>query len=163
VNALRGILGAPDHVLFTTIWPDDVRYPSLMTVLAYDDGPRVVFTWAYLADVRDYFEELAFMADAARVRIQFPSPYLRHFPTPVEVQGMDGSVEWRKRVQVSYAEAFKEELLHFHACVTRDTEPRTHAREGREDIRLLQQILAVTEPAGLGGEALRYRSGAECQ
>jgi predicted dehydrogenase len=163
VNALRGILGAPDQVLFTTIWPDDVRYPSLTTVLAYDSGPRVVFTWAYLADVRDYFEELAFMSDAARVRIQFPSPYLRHFPTPVEVQGMDGSVEWCKRVQVSYAEAFKEELLHFHTCVTADTEPRTHAREGREDIRLLQQILAVTEPAGLGGEALRYRSGTERQ
>ena len=72
---------------------------------------------------------------------------------------MDGSVEWRQRIQVSYAEAFKEEILHFHACVTTDTEPRTHAREGREDIRLLQQILAVTEPAGLGGEALRYRSG----
>ena len=46
-------------------------------------------------------------------------------PTPVEVQGMTDGVEWRKRVSVSYAEAFKEELLHFHECVHHDRDPLT--------------------------------------
>ena len=110
VNALQGILGRPDRVLFTTIWPEDVTYPTITTVLAYDQGPRVIFTWSYLPELRDYFEELAFLGEASRVRIQFPSPFLKHFPTPVEVQGMENGVEWRKRVNVSYAEAFKEDV-----------------------------------------------------
>jgi predicted dehydrogenase len=157
INALRGILGRPDRALFTTLWPDDATYPTITTVLAYDDGPRVVFTWSYLAELRDYFEELAFMGEAGRVRIQFPSPFLKHFPTPVEVQGMDGGFEWRKRVNTSYAEAFKEELLHFHACVSDDQEPLTGGRDGREDIAVLQEIVAAARPAGLGGEAAEDR------
>ena len=153
INALRGILGRPDRALFTTLWPDEATYPTITTVLAYDGGPRVVFTWSYLADLRDYFEELAFIGEAGRVRIQFPSPFLKHFPTPVEVQGMEGGAEWRKRVNVSYAEAFKEELLHFHDCVTNDREPLTSGHDGREDIAVLQEIVAALRPVGLGGEA----------
>jgi len=154
-NALRGILGSPQHVLFTTIWPDDTINPTITTVLAYDNGPRVVLTWSYLSALRDYFEELAFIGEAGRVRIQFPSPWLKHFPTPVEVQGMTDGAEWRTRVNVSYAEAFKEEALHFHHCLTTDERPLTDGPDGREDIALLQQIVAAAHPPGLGGEAVR--------
>jgi predicted dehydrogenase len=155
INALRGVLGGPDRTLLTTMWPDDVTYPTITTVLAYEKGPRVVFTWSYLSDLRDYFEELAFFGEASRVRIQFPSPFLRHFPTPVEFQGMDNGSEVRKRVNVSFAEAFKEELLHFHECIMTGREPLTNGAEGREDVAFLQQIVAAAAPEGLGGEALR--------
>jgi predicted dehydrogenase len=153
VNALRGILGCPQQALLTTLWPDNVTYPTITSVLAYRDGPRVVFTWSYLSDLRDYFEELAFLGEDSRVRIQFPSPFLKHFPTPVEVQGMTDGAEYRKRVNVSYAEAFQEELLHFHECVNADREPLTNAAEGREDIGFLQKVVAALCPEGLGGEA----------
>lgn len=153
VNALRGILGAPYQCLFTTLWPDDVTYPTITSVLAYEGGPRVVFTWSYLSDLRDYFEELAFMGEESRVRIQFPSPFLKHFPTPVEVQGMEEGAETRKRVNVSYAEAFIEELLHFHDCVSRDEAPLTNAQEGKADIAFLQKMVAAATPAGLHLEA----------
>ena len=155
VNALRGILGSPDRSLFTTLWPDDVTYPTITTVLSYDSGPRAVFTWSYLSELRDYFEELAFLGEESRVRIQFPSPFLRHFPTPVEVQAMEDGVEFRKRVNVSFAEAFKEELLHFHECINADREPLTNAAEGKEDIAFLQKVIAAAAPEGLGGEAAR--------
>jgi predicted dehydrogenase len=154
-NALRGILGTPQHALFTTIWPDETINPTVTTVLAYDNGPRVVLTWSYLSALRDYFEELAFIGESGRVRIQFPSPWLKHFPTPVEVQGMEDGAEWRKRVNVSYAEAFKEEALHFHHCVTTGEQPLTDGRDGRADIALLQRIVAAAQPPGLGGEAAR--------
>ena len=153
INALRGILGSPDETLFTTIWPDEVTYPTVTTVLAYRGGPRVVFTWSYLTELRDYFEEMAFLGESSRVRIQFPSPFLKHFPTPVEVQGMENGAEWRKRVNLSYAEAFKEELLHFHACLNQGEEPLTNGPDGREDIAVLQRILAAASPQRLGGEA----------
>jgi predicted dehydrogenase len=152
-NALRGILGTPKEVLLTTVWPEDTIHPTVTTVLAYENGPRVVLTWSYLMGLRDYFEELAFIGESGRVRIQFPSPWLKHFPTPVEVQGMEDGAEWRKRVNVSYAEAFKEELLHFHHCVTTGEQPLTDGADGRADIALLQQIVAAAHPPGLGGEA----------
>jgi len=155
-NALRGILGTPKQALLTTIWPDETIHPTITTVLAYDNGPRVVLTWSYLSALRDYFEELAFIGASGRVRIQFPSPWLKHFPTPVEVQGMENGAEWRKRVNVSYAEAFKEEALHFHHCVTTGEQPLTDGRDGRADIALLQQIVGAAHPPGLGGEAHRF-------
>jgi predicted dehydrogenase len=155
LNALRGVLGCPDKALFTTLWPDDVTYPTITTVLEYTGGPRAVFTWSYLSELRDYFEELAFLGEESRVRIQFPSPFLRHFPTPVEVQGMENGAEYRKRVNVSFAEAFKEELLHFHSCIHNGQEPLTNALEGKDDIAFLQKIVAAAAPQGLGGEASR--------
>ena len=153
INALRGILGTPAEALFTTLWPDDVTYPTITTVLGYRTGPRVVFTWSYLTELRDYFEELAFLGDSSRVRIQFPSPFLKHFPTPVEIQGMESGTEWRKKVHVSYAEAFKEELQHFYDCLHEGKDPLTNGADGREDIVVLQRILATAAPKGLGGEA----------
>src|SRR5260370_5416718 len=44
VNALRGILGCPEKSMFTTFWPDDVKYPTITTVLAYKDGRSEVHT-----------------------------------------------------------------------------------------------------------------------
>jgi hypothetical protein len=57
---------------------------------------------------------------------------------------------------VSYAEAFKEELLHFHECVHNDREPLTDGRDGREDIAFLQKLwpLPVRRP-GRGGRAMK--------
>jgi predicted dehydrogenase len=100
-------------------------------------------------DLRDYFEELAFLGEESRVRIQFPSPFLRHSPTPVEVQGMENKADYHKRVQVSYAEAFKD----FHECINAGREPLTHAGEGKDDIAFLQKVVAAANPEGLGGEA----------
>jgi predicted dehydrogenase len=68
---------------------------------------------------------------------------------------MEEGAEWSKRVNVSYAEAFQEELLHFYDCIVNGAETETDGRDGREDIRVLQQLLAAATPPGLGGEAAR--------
>ncbi len=68
---------------------------------------------------------------------------------------MENGAETRKRVNVNFAEAFKEELLHFHDCVMQEREPLTNAVEGKDDIAFLQKMLAAANPEGLGGEAAR--------
>lgn len=156
-NALRGLLGEPDRVLFTEHWgqgqPGDPG--SVTTVLQYGDDVRVVYTWTYLAELRDYFEEIAVMSHANRLRIQFPSPYLKHFPTPVVIQGMEDHAAFETRLEVSHAEAFKQELVAFHNCSINDIQPLTDGADARGDIELLQKIFAALEPEGLGGEAAR--------
>jgi predicted dehydrogenase len=153
VNALRGLVGEPQVVEFTSIWPPGERLPIITTMLRHRESLRSVFTWAYLPDYHDYFEEIALMGAAGRIRIQFPSPYLRNFPTPVVVERMEGGATAKRRVVASYAEAFREELVHFHTCATRGQTPLTDARDARRDIEILQQVVGACSPAGLGGEA----------
>lgn len=156
INALRGLLGEPSAVSFAQLWPENERDVCITTALEYPHNARVIFTWAYLADLRDYFEEIAVMAPTRRIRIQFPSPFLRHFPTPVVVQGMEDGAEYSKRVVVSYAEAFQQELIAFHDCIANDTPSPSDGASARQDILVLQKIFAQLHPAGLGGEAGGY-------
>ena len=160
INALRGLVGEPQAVEYTAIWPADEALPVIATILRVRDQLRAAFVWAYLPDYQDYFEEIALMGASGRIRIQFPSPYLRHFPTPLVIEGMQDGAAVKQHATVSYAEAFKEELLHFHRCVTSGERPLTDANEARKDIEILQQILAAFNPPGLGGEAKPIRLAA---
>lgn len=157
VNALRGLLGEPDEVLFSDLWPQNTNDVSITTTIRYPKDARVVYTWTYLAELRDYFQEIAVMSSANRVRIQFPSPFLRHFPTPIVVQGMEDGAAYSKEVIVSYEEAFQQELISFYDCVVNGAHPPTDAESARTDIIFLQKIFAKLHPMGLGGEAAQYQ------
>jgi hypothetical protein len=154
-NAFRSLVGEPEEVLFTQVWPADSITPSVTTVLRHPGDLRTMYAWSYLADLRDYVEEIAVLAPTERVRVQFPSPFLKNWPTPVVHQYMAGGAMVDDRVQVSYDEAFCEELRAFHDCVVNDKQPLTDVADARADIALLQRILAAARPPGLGGEAAR--------
>ena len=155
INALRGLIGEPEKVLYTDIWPAGEKLPSITTILSYPNDIRVVYTWTFLADLRDYFEEIALMSPTNRLRIQLPSPFLKHFPTPIVFQGMENGAAFSKRIEASFDEAFREELRAFHDCVVNDQQPITDAADGRKDIAILQQVVAALNPPGLGGEAAK--------
>jgi predicted dehydrogenase len=155
MNALRGLLGEPDRVLFTDIWPAGENGPSVTTILSYGERTRVVLTWTFLEKLVDYFEEIALMSSANRLRIQFPSPYLRHFPTPIVFQGMENGASFEKRIIASYNEAFCEELLAFRACIVENREPLTSVADARQDIVWLQRVFAKFQPSGLSGEVTK--------
>ena len=160
-NAMRGLLGEPEKVLFSELWPAGQQNSTVTTLIKYPGDIRVVLTWTYLNDLRNYFEEIALMSPANRLRIQFPSPYLRHFPTPVVFEGMEDGAAFEKRVTASYDEAFRRELAAFYDNVTKNQQPLTPAADARCDIQLLQEIFAALHPQGLGGEAaLRLKTGA---
>ena len=64
--------------------------------------------------------ELAFYAPDRRLTLSFPSPFLRSMPTLLQIEGGETASPraWRNEQVVSYAESFKEQLIHFHDCVT---------------------------------------------
>jgi predicted dehydrogenase len=147
VPALGGLFGPPSEVLFTELWDNG---KSLTTTFSYPGETRAVLTWTFLDDLRHYDEEIAVMAPDARVRIRFPSPYFRNMPTPVLIEGMEGEANWTRSVTVSYEEAFKEELRHFHHCVTTGARPETDGHVGRQDIAVGFDIYdAYARRAGL--------------
>jgi predicted dehydrogenase len=154
VNALRGLVGEPAEVVTTELW---AGAESLVSLLRYPQGFRVLVSLQYLWDLADYREEIGLYAPAARLRLQFPSPFFRSEPTPVVVSGMEGDAAWEKRVVASHEEAFKEELRHFAACVQEGRTPETSVEDGRADILWLHRMWAARTPIPLGELGLSRR------
>lgn len=143
VNAMRGLFGEPESVVSTELWNAGLCISSM---LRYPGDLRASLTWTYLSDLRDYHEEIACFADASRVKIIFPSPFLRNAPTEVRVQGLEPlpdrpeAASWEKRTTVSFHEAFKEELLAFHDCVVNGKRPLTDVGDSRADLTVIHAM-----------------------
>src|SRR5262249_20684237 len=143
VNAVRGLVGDPAEGTTTEFW---AGAESVLSVLRYPQGFRVVVSLQYLWDLADYREEIGLYAPAARLRLCFPSPFFRNEPTPMIVSGMDGEMAWERRVVASHREAFKEGLRHFPDCVRQGRKPITSAEDGRSDIRWLHRMWQARTP-----------------
>ena len=76
----------------------------------------------------------------ARVTLVFPSPYLRHFPTPLTIERRDGDTLVVEKHTVSYEEAFRAELHHFHDCVRSGQRPELGVDEALSDARWIEAI-----------------------
>ena len=140
VNALRGLLGEPTRVLSC-----ESRHQggTISTLLEYGDDLLVHYAFAYVPDLRDYREELAFYGGAERVRVVFPSPFLRNMPTELFHHTQEGG---EARIIVGYEEAFAEELRAFHSNVTAGKRPTTDVADSRADLVVMTEMarLAAT-------------------
>jgi predicted dehydrogenase len=136
-NAVRGVLGEPDRLDFA-----DIRENGLTVVLRFG-ATECIITWVDLPGIARYAMEFAFYAPERRLTLSFPSPFLRSMPTLLTVEGGDPSSPqaWRNEQVVSYAESFKEELIHFHECATSGCPPITSGDDALCDIALCESIV----------------------
>jgi predicted dehydrogenase len=147
VSAIRGILGDPIEVLSTTVWHNA---EGLTTTFRLAGDVLCTLTWVSLPALRRYQESYLFLSPEARVELEYPSPYLRHFPTRLTVQGMDGDAAWEKQITVSHREAFHEEMLHFHHCVTTGERPETGVDEALLDAETMVAMAKAYTGPGVG-------------
>jgi predicted dehydrogenase len=143
MTILHGALGLPERVVSTEIWANGLAYAS---IFAYPGDLRCVFDTGYVAGLRKFDETLAVYAEDKVVTIDFPSPFIKNAPTTVETWEMNGAIYQESRAVASYEEAFKEELRHFHACITQGVQPETPLTEGREDIAFLIKMIQAYRP-----------------
>ena len=138
-NAVRGVLGEPDRLDFA-----DIRENGLTTILRFGET-QCVITWVDLPGMARYQMEFAFYALDRRLTLTFPSPFLRSAPTLLTTEAGDaeGPRVWSMAETASYAESFKEELLHFHACVCDGRQPVTSATDALRDIALCQSVIGA--------------------
>ncbi len=141
LNMLRGLVGDPASVATAEFW--DTAH-SLHAVFAFPGELRAALSWLTLPGLRRYRQEIACYAPSSRVTISFPSPYLRNAPTPVTVEEQDEASTWERELLVSYDEAFRRELVHFHDCVVKGTTPHTDALDARRDIEVAQAIVRAS-------------------
>jgi predicted dehydrogenase len=140
LNLVRGLLGAP-----TRIHAARVGEWGVSLLLGFRQV-ECAMHWVNLSDgVARYRQEFAFFGPQRRVTLVFPSPFLRSAPTHLVLEGgTSGTPDaWRTVETVSFEEAFKRELIHFHACVTRGLEPLTPADEAVSDVALCQAVVAA--------------------
>jgi predicted dehydrogenase len=140
LNALRGILGEPVEVLAAHTWREGMAQTSL-TRFAGD--VRVVINWISVPHVAHYLEELRFISPERRVALTFPSPYLRHAPTPLTVERMDHGALVVEQHTVSYEEAFRAELHHFRESVLSGRPPAIGVDDALGDARWIEAIARV--------------------
>jgi predicted dehydrogenase len=137
VNAIRGLLGEPESVASAEAW---MGTEGITTVLRFPGDVRCVLTWVNLPVLRHYSMEFAFYGPDARLTLRYPAPYLKHEPTALEMEGTEEGAPFVTSVTISYEEAFKHELLHFHECIRTGATPLTSGEEGRQDLVVLQAI-----------------------
>jgi predicted dehydrogenase len=114
INLVRGLVGEPEEVLSAHVWRGGMAQSSL-TRFAGD--LRVSMTWISVPGLAHYEERVTCVANDRRVALVFPSPYLRHAPTALAVERMDGASLVVEQHTVSYEEAFRDELYHFRDTV----------------------------------------------
>jgi predicted dehydrogenase len=137
VNLLRGVLGEPAEVLSAHVWRGGMAQTSLTR---FPGDVRVLMTWISAPDLAHYEETVRFIGPDRRVTLTFPSPYLRHAPTALAVERMDGESLVEERHLVSYEEAFRAELHHFRETVLAGAPADPGPEEAVGDARWIEAI-----------------------
>jgi len=153
LNTIRGALGEPDRLDYVSLHTDTV------TVMFRFGTMPVALHWIELPGISRYEMEFACYAPDRRVRLTFPSPFLRNEPAVLEMQGGDlaSARSWRTEEVVSHESGFKRELAAFHESVVTGAAPPTSGLDGLRDIALCQAIIEchrrqapVDEPSRVG-------------
>jgi predicted dehydrogenase len=147
INALRGLLGEPARVVSAHVWRGGFAQSSLTR---FPGDVAVALSWIMLPGLRHYEERLRFVGPRERVTLTFPSPYLRHAPSPLEIERMDGDELVVERRTVSYEEAFRAELHEFRRCVVSGRPPSPSLDDALADARWIEQIARAYAPAEEG-------------
>jgi predicted dehydrogenase len=138
LNALRGALGEPELIKYASLSP---RVCNLS--LEFAGGVDCHLSWVDLPGMARYSQEFAFYGLERRLTLTLPSPYLRGYDSQLAIEGAgpnDPAHSWRSVETVSYVEAFKRELVEFHAAIREGRDPRTSGTDGLHDVALCTAI-----------------------
>jgi len=157
---VRGLLGEPTRLDYASLALDHVT-----VMLRFGDLP-VAIHWIDLPGIARYAMEFALYAPSRRLRLTFPSPFLRNEPAMLEIESGTGGTgrSWRTEEITGYESGFKNELVAFHDSIVTGRPPPTSGRDGLRDITLCQAIIVShhrSGPVDYPAEAEAEAAGAE--
>jgi len=162
LNTVRGLLGEPTRLDYESLALDHVT-----VMLRFGDLP-VAIHWIDLPGIARYGMEFALYAPDRRLRLTFPSPFLRNEPALLEIESGTGGTgrSWRTEEITGFESGFKNELAAFHDSIVTGRPPPTSGRDGLRDVALCQAIVdshhrsaPVDDPIGVGGPGGERRAG----
>jgi predicted dehydrogenase len=139
LNAMRGVMGEPDRLEFA-----DIRETGLTAIFKYGSA-QCILAWVDLPGIARYSMEFAFYSPERRLTLSFPSPFLRSMPTLLASEDGEAKSPRSSRTEeiTSFRESFKEELIHFHDCITTGRQPVTSGADSLHDMALCESVVAV--------------------
>ncbi|MDN0076501.1 Gfo/Idh/MocA family oxidoreductase [Crenobacter sp. SG2303] len=87
--------------------------------------------------VAEYHERITLYFDDAVYHLEFPSPYLNHFPARLTVWKSDGMHSQKTEHRANYKEAFVEELKYLWETIVNHSQPLNTLEDAERDTRLL--------------------------
>src|ERR1700730_7493545 len=126
LNAMRGVMGEPERLEFA-----DIRETGLTAIFKYG-ATQCILAWVDLPSIARYEMEFAFYSPDRRLTLLISETGVPKSPRSSRTEEI-----------TSFNESFKEELIHFHDCITAGREPVTSGRDTLHYIALCEAIVAV--------------------
>lgn len=140
LSAMRELIGRPRGVAAARMWH---RGGYVVALLDYDD-----FVVTYETGVDDQLRfdaHLEVYGASGSMKIQYDTPYVRHFPTVLEIERTVGDAYERSVVRPHLKDPYTHELEYFHEIVTTGAAPKTSPEDYIEDMELFVQIIRALE------------------
>jgi len=107
------------------------------------NGARVDGAWVQMLETFEYRETIQFFFAEEIHTLEFPSPWLKQYPTVYRRSRREGRAA-EAVVRSAFDESFSRELRHFHECVTEGVPVRTPPEDARLDIEVLTQMFLAS-------------------
>jgi predicted dehydrogenase len=140
LSAMRELLGRPSKVAAARMWRSG---GYVVALLDYDD-----FTVTYETGVDDQLRfdaHLEVYGATGSMRVQYDTPYVRHFPTTLELEQTKGDAYERTVLRPHLKDPFTHELEYFHDVVTTGGTPKTSPEDYVQDMELFVEIIRALQ------------------
>jgi predicted dehydrogenase len=140
LSAMRELLGRPRAVAAAKMWGAG---GYLVALLDYGD-----FMVTYETGVDDQLRfdaHIELYGASGTLKVQYDTPYVRHFPTTLELERTKGDSYERTVIRPHLKDPYTHELEYFHECVTTGSTPKTGPEDYVQDMELFVEIIRALE------------------
>jgi predicted dehydrogenase len=142
LSAMRELLGPPQKVAAAKMWRSGGYVVALL-----DYGDFVVTYETGVDDQLRYDTYLEVYGATGTMKVQYDTPYVRHFPTTLHLETTRGDTYERSVVRPHLKDPYTYELEHFHEVVTTGGTPKTTPEDFVHDLELFVDIIRALQQA----------------
>jgi predicted dehydrogenase len=141
VNLVRGLLGDPAlEPVHSAVWADGRAAAGTWRL---PGGAHWHASFAFLPHLGRFRERVSLWTDAAAHELTFDAPYLQQIGTRYERVTADQRLV-HDGARGAHHGSYTEQLRHFAACIGGRETCRVPASTGRDDVRILTDLFALT-------------------
>ncbi|WP_205472181.1 Gfo/Idh/MocA family protein [Nocardioides sp. SYSU D00038] len=140
LSAMRELLGRPQRVSAAKMWRSGGYLVALL-----DYGDFVVTYETGVDSQLRYDTYIEVYGGSGTMKVQYDTPYVRHFPTTLQLELTDGDSYERSVRRPHLKDPYTYELEHFHEVVTSGGTPKTTPEDYVEDMELFVEIIRALE------------------
>ncbi|PZF82493.1 Gfo/Idh/MocA family protein [Jiangella anatolica] len=142
LSAMRELIGRPREVAAARMWRNGSYVVALL-----DYGDFVVTYETGVDDQLRFDAHIEVYGASGSMKVQYDTPYVRHFPTVLEIERTSGDSYERSVVRPHLKDPYTHELEYFHEVVTTGGTPKTTPEDYVEDMELFIDIIRALDRA----------------